>query len=99
MTETSITTPSANAEAFDPYAHATDFRGSAIIAEELEKTSGRAETHLNEALTRLKNMRRIGRHPRYITYAKLITAAAKVWSHGLWPTRSTAWPAPTFLST
>ncbi|KAJ5312826.1 hypothetical protein N7508_003656 [Penicillium antarcticum] len=77
MTETSITTPSANAEAFDPYAHATDFRGSAIIAEKLEKTSGRAETHLNEALTRLKNMRRIGRHPRYITYAKLITAAAK----------------------
>ncbi|KAJ5424299.1 Tetratricopeptide-like helical [Penicillium cf. griseofulvum] len=77
MTETSITTPSAAPESFDPYAHATDFRGSAIIAEELEKTSGRAETHLNDALTRLNNMRRIGRHPRYITYAKLITAAAK----------------------
>ncbi|KAJ5607049.1 hypothetical protein N7537_003668 [Penicillium hordei] len=77
MAETSITTPSAAPESFDPYAHATDFRGSAIIAEELEKTSGRTETHLNEALTRLNNMRRTGRHPRYITYAKLITAAAK----------------------
>lgn len=77
MAETSITTPSVAPESFDPYAHATDFRGSAIIAEELEKTSGRTETHLNEALTRVNNMRRIGRHPRYITYAKLITAAAK----------------------
>jgi pentatricopeptide repeat protein len=78
LTETNITTPSVTPDSFDPYAHATDFRGSAIIADELEKTSGRAETHLNEALIRLKNMRRIGRHPRYITYAKLITAAAKV---------------------
>ncbi|KAJ5563300.1 hypothetical protein N7535_008464 [Penicillium sp. DV-2018c] len=77
MAETSLTTPSVAPESFDPYAHATDFRGSAIIAEELEKTSGRTETHLNEALTRFNNMRRIGRHPRYITYAKLITAAAK----------------------
>lgn len=64
-------------ESFDPYAQATDFRGSALIAEELEKTNGRTENHLNEALIRLKNMRRIGRHPRYVTYAKLITAAAK----------------------
>lgn len=78
MTETNITTPSVSPDSFDPYAHATDFRGSAIIADELEKTTGRAETHVNEALIRLKNMRRIGRHPRYITYAKLITAAAKV---------------------
>ncbi|KAJ5689989.1 hypothetical protein N7462_004381 [Penicillium macrosclerotiorum] len=78
MADTNITTPSMGSDAFDPYAHATDFRGSAIIADELEKTAGRAETHLNEAMIRLKNMRRIGRHPRYITYAKLITAAAKV---------------------
>lgn len=77
MTETSITAPSAAPDSYDPYANATDFRGSAMIAEELEKTSGRIETHLNEALTRLNNMRRIGRHPRYITYAKLITAAAR----------------------
>lgn len=77
MAETSITTPSSSPENFDPYSHATDLRGSAIIAEELEKSTGRTETHLNDALIRVKNMRRIGRHPRYITYAKLITAAAK----------------------
>lgn len=65
-------------DSFDPYAHATDFRGSALIADQLESTSGRLESHLNDALLRLKNMRRAGRHPRYITYAKLITAAAKV---------------------
>ena len=76
MAETSITTPAAP-ESFDPYAHATDFRGSAMIADELEKTSGRVETHLNEALNRLNSIRRTGRHPRYITYAKLITAASK----------------------
>ncbi|KAJ5656134.1 hypothetical protein N7507_008084 [Penicillium longicatenatum] len=76
--ETSITVPSSSPDSFDPYAYATDFRASAIIAEELEKTAGRPESHLNEALIRLKNMRRIGRHPRYITYAKLITAAAKI---------------------
>ncbi|KAJ5098718.1 hypothetical protein N7532_005719 [Penicillium argentinense] len=75
--DTSITTPS-SPDSFDPYAHATDFRGSALIAEELEKTTGRADVHLNESLIRLKNMRRIGRHPRYITYAKMITAAAKI---------------------
>ncbi|KAJ5279678.1 hypothetical protein N7478_005050 [Penicillium angulare] len=75
---TSITVPSSSPESFDPYAHATDFRGSSIISEELEKTAGRPESHLNEALIRLKNMRRVRRHPRYITYAKMITAAAKV---------------------
>lgn len=64
-------------DTFDPYAKATDYRGSAIIADELERTSGRLENHLNEALIKFKNMRRVGRHPRYITYAKLITAASK----------------------
>ena len=78
MAETSITAPSLNADAYDPYAYATDLRGSAIIADELEKTAGRPESHLNDALIRVKNMRRIGRHPRYITYAKMITAAAKL---------------------
>lgn len=77
MADTNITVPS-SPDAFDPYAHATDFRGSSIISDELEKTAGRPEIHLNEAMIRLKNMRRIGRHPRYITYAKMITAAAKV---------------------
>ncbi|RHZ59752.1 hypothetical protein CDV55_101793 [Aspergillus turcosus] len=78
VSEVSSMTPASSDDSFDPYAYATDFRGSSIIAEELESTSGRAESHLNEALTRLRNMRRIGRHPRYITYAKLINAATKV---------------------
>ncbi|PGH26872.1 hypothetical protein AJ80_01454 [Polytolypa hystricis UAMH7299] len=69
--------PSHPEDTFDPYAHSTDFRGSAIIAESLESTNGRLENHLNEALIKFRNMRRIGRHPRYITYAKLISAAAK----------------------
>lgn len=64
-------------ESYDPHAQSTDYRGSSIIADELESTGGRAEDHLDKALTRFRNMRRIGRHPRYITYAKLITAAAK----------------------
>ncbi|KAL5342998.1 hypothetical protein BJX70DRAFT_385842 [Aspergillus crustosus] len=69
---------SAPEDSFDPYAYATDFKGSAVIADGLESTThGRPETHLNEALNRLRNMRRAGRHPRYITYAKLIAAAAK----------------------
>ncbi|KAK2745462.1 hypothetical protein FQN55_006156 [Onygenales sp. PD_40] len=69
--------PTSPEDTFDPYAHATDFRGSAVIADVLESTNGRIENHLNDALIKFKNMRRIGRHPRYITYAKLITAAAK----------------------
>ena len=64
-------------EAIDPYAHNTDFRGSTIIADQLESSSGRSDNLLNDALARFKNMRRIGRHPRYITYAKMITAAAR----------------------
>lgn len=62
---------------YDPYSHSTDYKGSAAISEELDKTQGRHALHLDEALIRLKNMRRAGRHPRYPVYAKLITAAAK----------------------
>lgn len=70
--------PSFGAEdVYDPYAALTDVRGSAFIIEELEKTHGRHGAHLSEALSKFKNIRRAGRHPRYITYAKLITAAAK----------------------
>ena len=62
---------------FDPHAHTTDFKGSALIADDLEGSHSRKGSRLNEALTRFRNMRRSGRHPRYITYAKLISAAAK----------------------
>jgi pentatricopeptide repeat protein len=62
---------------YDPYAHSTDFKGSSIISDELEGAHGRKGPRLNEALSRFRNMRRAGRHPRYITYAKLISAAAR----------------------
>ncbi|KAL6881103.1 hypothetical protein J3F83DRAFT_721027 [Trichoderma novae-zelandiae] len=61
----------------DPYAHNTDFKGSSLIADDLEGSHGRKGPRLNEALNRFRNMRRAGRHPRYITYAKLISAAAR----------------------
>jgi pentatricopeptide repeat protein len=66
-------------DTFDPYAASTDFRGSALIADELERgNGGRSKiSRLNEALGRFRNMRRAGRHPRYVTYAKLISAAAR----------------------
>ncbi|KAI0868586.1 hypothetical protein GGS24DRAFT_481872 [Hypoxylon argillaceum] len=62
---------------FDPYANTTDFKGSSIISDELEGAHGRKGPRLQEALTRFRNMRRAGRHPRYITYSKLISAAAR----------------------
>ncbi|KAL5116558.1 hypothetical protein ACEQ8H_005554 [Pleosporales sp. CAS-2024a] len=62
---------------YDPYAASTDNKGSVVITELLEKTHGRSASHLHEALMKFKNMRRAGRHPRFFTYAKLITAAAK----------------------
>ncbi|KAL2113188.1 hypothetical protein VUR80DRAFT_5095 [Thermomyces stellatus] len=63
-------------DTFDPYAHNTDFKGSSLISDELEGSHGR-RVRLNDALTRFRNIRRAGRHPRYITYAKLISAAAR----------------------
>lgn len=64
-------------DTYDPYAHNTDFKGSSLISDELEGVHGRKGPKLNDALTRFRNMRRAGRHPRYITYAKLISAAAR----------------------
>lgn len=66
-------------DSFDPYAASTDFKGSAQITDDLERGNGsRAKSsRLNEAMGRFKNIRRAGRHPRYITYARLISAAAR----------------------
>ncbi|KAF4455564.1 pentatricopeptide repeat [Fusarium albosuccineum] len=74
-----LSTPSVSSyeDTFDPYAHTTDFKGSSLIADDLEGKGGRKGHRLNEAFTRFRNMRRAGRHPRYITYAKLISAAAR----------------------
>lgn len=73
----SVSTGSSVEDTFDPYAHSTDFKGSSLISDELEATHGRKGPRMNDALTRFRNMRRANRHPRYITYAKLITAAAR----------------------
>lgn len=70
-----ISSPAPFTDSYDPYAATTDYRGSSIIAEELENR--RNSAGLNEALIRFRNIRRTGRHPRYIVYAKLISAAAK----------------------
>lgn len=71
------TTNSSDSDSFDPYSVTTDYKGSALIAEELEIQRPRSDDGLNEALIRYRNMRRAGRHPRYTVYAKLISSAAK----------------------
>jgi pentatricopeptide repeat protein len=71
------------ADTFDPYAHTTDFRASKIISEMLENSAGRIENHLNDALSRFRNVRRAGRHLHYAAYGKLITAAGKSKQVGL----------------
>lgn len=62
-------------DTYDPYGSSTDFRGSTLMVEELD--NHRNSHGLNEALTKFRNVRRAGRHPRYIAYAKLISAAAR----------------------
>ncbi|KAJ9652527.1 hypothetical protein H2198_008202 [Neophaeococcomyces mojaviensis] len=69
--------PASSAQLFDPYGHTTDHRASRVIAEMLESTTTRVESQLTEAMSRLKNVRRMGRHLQYSAYAKLITAAGK----------------------
>ncbi|OAL34804.1 hypothetical protein AYO20_05999 [Fonsecaea nubica] len=64
-------------DTFDPYAHTTDYRASKAISELVETTTGRIEHHLNDGLSRLRNVRRAGRNLHYSAYAKLITAAGK----------------------
>ncbi|KAI3547675.1 pentatricopeptide repeat domain-containing protein [Colletotrichum filicis] len=74
---TTSATVSSFEDSFDPYAHNTDFKGSSLISDELEGSHGRKGPRLHDALGRFRNMRRAGRHPRYITYAKLISAASR----------------------
>ncbi|KAK8251759.1 hypothetical protein IWZ00DRAFT_543858 [Phyllosticta capitalensis] len=68
---------SAYEDNYDPYAANTDNKGSVAITDLLDKPAGRSSSRLNDALVKFKNMRRVGRHPRYFTYSKLIAAAAK----------------------
>ena len=64
-------------DSFDPYVALTDNKGSVTITDLLEKSHGRPLAVLNEAMTKLRNIRRAGRHPRFFAYSKLINAAAK----------------------
>ncbi|KAI9822814.1 MAG: hypothetical protein M1826_000393 [Phylliscum demangeonii] len=65
-------------DSIDPYGASTDYRTSSFIADELEKRADRSGTsRLENAMTALKSIRRSGRHARYTTYAKLISAAAR----------------------
>ena len=64
-------------DAYDPYASMTDHRGSNAIMDVLENPRSRNGANLNEALSRFRNMRRLGRHPRYLVYSKIIATAAK----------------------
>lgn len=73
----SIAAINSPADSFDPYAATTDHKGSAVIVDQLETHKTKTSAGLNEALVRTNEIRRAGRHPRYIVYAKLITAAAK----------------------
>ncbi|EMC91874.1 hypothetical protein BAUCODRAFT_309149 [Baudoinia panamericana UAMH 10762] len=61
-------------DTYDPYAARTDVKGSTAINDLLERSQGR---RMSEALTKFRNMRRVGRVPRMFTYGKLIEAAAK----------------------
>ena len=70
-------------ESYDPYAKDLDARGSSIIVNELEKANSDHSSNLSESLSRFKNIRRAGRHPRYLAYARLIGAAAKEGRQGL----------------
>lgn len=73
----------AEMDAYDPYAHTTDYRASKAIAELVESTTGRIENHLNDGLARLRNVRRAGRNLHYSGYAKLITGAGKAKQNNL----------------
>ncbi|KAL8853532.1 MAG: hypothetical protein Q9221_001691 [Calogaya cf. arnoldii] len=72
-----IATPTSYSDDFDPYAATFDHRGSNIILDELDNPRLKGAASLDSALLRFRNMRCVGRHPRYMVYAKLITAAAK----------------------
>ncbi|KAF4549111.1 PPR repeat-containing protein [Elsinoe fawcettii] len=64
-------------DSFDPYIAQTDHKGSVVITDILEKSNARPASVLSEALTKFRNIRRTGRHPRFFAYGKLIQAAAK----------------------
>jgi pentatricopeptide repeat protein len=79
----SSATGSSFEDTFDPHAAKTDFKGSSLISDDLDGANPRRGPRLQDALNRFRNIRRTGRHPRYITYSKLISAAAREGKMGL----------------
>lgn len=66
--------PASFEDTFDPYASRTDVKGSNAINELLERPHGR---RIGDAMSKFRNMRRVGRVPRMFTYGKLIEACTK----------------------
>ena len=62
---------------YDPYDASVDLRGSNGIIDQLDYRRSGPLAALNESVLRVYNMRRVGRHPTYTAYSRLITAAAK----------------------
>ena len=62
----------------DPYAASTDVPASTSIIRELDNYHARPAAALERAIKRFKGIRQLGRHPRYYTIARLITATAKL---------------------
>lgn len=71
-----MTTPAPYANTYDPYAPRTDHSGSNMMLNLLENGRSGRSVNLDEALSQLRNMRRVDRHPRYNVYAKFIEIAA-----------------------
>ncbi|KAI9783418.1 MAG: hypothetical protein M1816_001392 [Peltula sp. TS41687] len=81
---TPISPTSTFEDTIDPYNASTDFKASSFIVDELERNTNRpGSSRLENALMAMKNAHRSGRHLRYVTYAKLISAAAREHRVGL----------------
>lgn len=65
-------------DSIDPYAASTDVSGSTSIIRELDNYQAKPAAALERALKRFTSIRQLGRHPKYYTIARLITATAKV---------------------
>lgn len=70
-------TPGLYSDAYDPYEASIDHRGSNVITSILENPRPRCGLKLDEALSRLQNMRRAGQHPHYKVYCNLIASTAR----------------------
>ncbi|KAI9839692.1 MAG: hypothetical protein M1838_004314 [Thelocarpon superellum] len=76
--DTGLVPESRSVEELDPYASRTDMQGSRRIGDDLVwDARTRTARRLDDALVKLRQMHQRGWHPRYITYARMITAAGE----------------------